>query len=94
MRDLLVIALPLPGDARYRRSVDQAKLARQVQLHNRLEALLEEAHIKVSSLVSDLLGRDRASPGGDREARRGKLARLDCDGAYASRVGHDHAASD
>jgi hypothetical protein len=27
-----------------------------VQLHNRLEALLEEAHIKVSSLVSDLLG--------------------------------------
>jgi transposase len=28
----------------------------RVQLHNRLEALLEEAHIKVSSLVSDLLG--------------------------------------
>jgi hypothetical protein len=27
-----------------------------VQLRNRLEALLEEAHIKVSSLVSDLLG--------------------------------------
>jgi PadR family transcriptional regulator, regulatory protein PadR len=27
-----------------------------VQLHNRLEALLEEAHIKVSSVVSDLLG--------------------------------------
>jgi hypothetical protein len=26
-----------------------------VQLQNRLEALLEEAHIKVSSLVSDLL---------------------------------------
>lgn len=28
----------------------------RVQLHNRLEALLEEAHIKVSSIVSDLLG--------------------------------------
>jgi transposase len=28
----------------------------QVQLHNRLEALLEEAHIKLSSLISDLLG--------------------------------------
>jgi len=32
----------------------------RVQLQNRLEALLEEAHIKLSSLVSDLLG---ASPG-------------------------------
>ena len=28
----------------------------QVQLHNRLEALLEETHLKLSSLVSDLLG--------------------------------------
>ncbi len=28
----------------------------RVQLHNRLEALLEEAHLKVSSVVSDLLG--------------------------------------
>jgi transposase len=28
----------------------------RVQLQNRLEALLEEAHIKLSSLVSDLLG--------------------------------------
>ena len=27
-----------------------------MQLHYRLEALLEEAHIKVSSIVSDLLG--------------------------------------
>lgn len=27
-----------------------------MQLHNRLEALLEEAHIKLSSLISDLLG--------------------------------------
>jgi len=28
----------------------------QVQVHNRLEALLEEAHLKLSSLVSDLFG--------------------------------------
>jgi transposase len=28
----------------------------RVHLHNRLEALLEEAHIKISSVVSDLLG--------------------------------------
>jgi hypothetical protein len=28
----------------------------RVQLHNRVEALLEEAHIKISSVVSDLLG--------------------------------------
>jgi transposase len=28
----------------------------RVQIHNRLESLLEEAHIKLSSLVSDLLG--------------------------------------
>ena len=28
----------------------------RVQLHNRLEALLEEAHIKISSVVSDLVG--------------------------------------
>jgi len=27
-----------------------------VRLHNQLESLLEEAHIKLSSLVSDLLG--------------------------------------
>jgi len=28
----------------------------RVQLHNRLESLLEETHIKLSSLGSDLLG--------------------------------------
>ena len=28
----------------------------RVQLHNRLEALLEEAHIKIASVVSDLSG--------------------------------------
>ena len=35
---------------RYQRTRDK------VRLHNQLEALLEEAHIKLSSLVSDLLG--------------------------------------
>jgi hypothetical protein len=30
------------------------QVTRRVQLHNRLEALLEEAHIKISSVVSDL----------------------------------------
>jgi hypothetical protein len=34
----------------------------RVQLQNRLEALLEEAHIKVSSVVSDLLGSLASSP--------------------------------
>lgn len=33
----------------------------RVQLHNRLESLLEEAHIKVSSVVSDLLGPARVA---------------------------------
>ena len=28
----------------------------RVQVHNRLEALLEEAHLKLSCVVSDLLG--------------------------------------
>jgi hypothetical protein len=31
----------------------------RVQLHSRLESLLEEAHIKLFSLVSDLLGTSR-----------------------------------
>ena len=33
----------------------------RVQLHNRLESLLEEAHIKLSSLVSDLLPSNAAT---------------------------------
>jgi transposase len=33
-----------------------ARRTNKVRLHNQLEALLEEAHIKLSSLVSDLLG--------------------------------------
>jgi len=38
-------------------SCTKCKLRRnQVRLHNQREALLEEAHIKLSSLVSDLLG--------------------------------------
>jgi hypothetical protein len=39
----------------------------RVQLHNRLETLLEEANLKLSSLVSDLLGvspTDTPGPGG------------------------------
>ncbi len=38
----------------------------RVQLQNQLEALLEEAHIKVSSLVSDLLGSARRPAAGPR----------------------------
>src|SRR5947209_17909751 len=34
----------------------QQLIRNRVQLQNRLEALLEEAHLKLSSLVSDLLG--------------------------------------
>ena len=45
----------------------------RVQLHNRLEALLEEAHIKVSSIVSDLLG--ISAPGCCRPWRMVKLIR-------------------
>src|SRR4029079_11506751 len=46
-------------EQRLRRTVMRRKYQvtrNRVQLQNRLEALLEEAHIKVSSLVSDLLG--------------------------------------
>ena len=51
----------------------------RVQLQNRLESLLEEAHIKVSSLVSDLLGASarrmlHAIAGGETDA--GKIAAL------------------
>jgi transposase len=34
----------------------QQRVVARVRLHNQLEALLEEAHIKLSSLVSDLFG--------------------------------------
>jgi hypothetical protein len=52
-----------------------------VQLHNRLESLLEEAHIKLSSLVSDLLGRqctayaDGAGRGGNQPGDIGRPGR-------------------
>jgi transposase len=51
----------------------------RVQLHNRLEALLEEAHIKISSVVSDLLGtsaRRMLQAVGDGEADPAALAAL------------------
>src|SRR5437667_1826887 len=51
----------------------------RVQLHNRLESLLEEAHIKLSSLVSDLLGtsaRSMLQALADGETAPGTLASL------------------
>src|SRR5262245_39070365 len=50
------------GDQRLWRTVMRRKhqLTRnRVQFQNRLECLLEEAHIKLSCLVSDLLGKAR-----------------------------------
>ena len=57
-RELILSFVPDP-EQRLWRTVTRTKyqLTRnRVQLQNRLEALLEEAHIKLSSLVSDLLG--------------------------------------
>lgn len=51
----------------------------RVQVHNRLEALLEEAHLKLSSLVSDLLGqsaRRMLQAVADGETEPGRLAAL------------------
>jgi transposase len=56
--ELILSFVPEPQQ-RLWRTVTRAKypLTRnRVQLQNRLEALLEEAHLKLSSLVSDLLG--------------------------------------
>ena len=47
----------------------------RVQLQNRLEALLEEAHIKVSSVVSDLLGSQRPSHAASARRRRNRSGR-------------------
>ncbi|HZD93814.1 MAG TPA: IS110 family transposase, partial [Candidatus Sulfotelmatobacter sp.] len=47
------------GEQRLWRTVTRKKYQlrrNKVRLHNQLEALLEEAHLKLSSLVSDLLG--------------------------------------
>jgi transposase len=55
----LILSFVPDGEQRLWRTVTRRKhqLTRnRVQLHNRLESLLEEAHIKLSSLVSDLLG--------------------------------------
>jgi len=51
----------------------------RVQLHNRLESLLEEAHIKVSSVVSDLLStraRRKLNAVGEGETNAAALAAL------------------
>jgi transposase len=55
----LVLSFVPDGEQRLWRTLTRTKYQRtrdRVRLHNQLEALLEEAHIKLSSLVSDLLG--------------------------------------
>jgi len=55
----LVLSFVPDAEQRLWRTVMRTKYQarrNRVQLQNRLEALLEEAHIKISSLVSDLLG--------------------------------------
>ena len=59
MADELVLSFVPDAEQRLWRTVTRRKyqLTRnKVRLQNQLEALLEEAHIKLSSLVSDLLG--------------------------------------
>src|SRR5499425_3294133 len=55
----LTLSFVPDGEQRRWRTVTRTKYQlrrNKVRLHNQLEALLEEAHIKLSSLVSDLLG--------------------------------------
>jgi transposase len=55
----LVLSFVPDPEQRLWRTLTRAKeqqIKNRVQLQNRLEALLEESHIKLSSLVSDLLG--------------------------------------
>jgi len=55
----LILSFVPDAEQRLWRTVMRTKYqlrCNQVQLQNRLEALLEEAHLKLSSLVSDLLG--------------------------------------
>src|SRR5439155_5414105 len=55
----LILSFVPDSEQRLWRTVMRTKYqltCNRVQLQNRLEALLEEAHIKLSSLVSDLLG--------------------------------------
>ncbi len=57
--DELTLSFVPDADQRLWRTVTHRKAqltSNRVQVHNRLEALLEEAHLKLSSLVSDLLG--------------------------------------
>jgi transposase len=59
MADELTLSFVPNAEQRLWRTVMRTKYqmrCNQVQLHNRLEALLEEAHLKLSSVVSDLLG--------------------------------------
>jgi hypothetical protein len=58
MRELILSFVP-DADQRLWRTVTRKKYqlrCERVRLQNQLEALLEEAHIKLSSLVTDLLG--------------------------------------
>ena len=62
-QELILSFVPAP-EQRLWRTVTRTKVQltrNRVQLQNRLEALLEQAHLKLSSLVSDLLG---SGPGG------------------------------
>lgn len=55
----LILSFVPPAEQRLWRTVTRRKyqlIRNRVQLRNRLESLLEEAHLKLSSLVSDLLG--------------------------------------
>ena len=55
----LILSFVPDAEQRLWRTLTRTKYQRtrdRVRLHNQLEALLEEAHIKLSSLVSDLLG--------------------------------------
>jgi transposase len=55
----LILSLVPDAEQRLWRTVTRTKgqlVRTRVQLQNRLEALLEQAHLKLSSLVSDLLG--------------------------------------
>ena len=55
----LTLSFVPDGEQRLWRTVTRTKYQlrrNKVRLHNQLEALLEEAHLKLSSLVSDLLG--------------------------------------
>jgi transposase len=78
----LVLSFVPDAEQRLWRTLTRAKYQRtrdKVRLQNQLEALLEEAHIKLSSLVSDLLGasaRRMLKALGEGETNPGALAAL------------------